>query len=245
MSTKAAYMPISEPNWRTENRELGMGTENRELGMGNVLQSRHSAMSSHSRSSFSVFYSLFASFRGMCAGAMLTALAVIVIVGELSRAAPAPRAAENEIPFVSPFFMLSGALLTDGFDGPELNTTLWSRPPWLVDNHKTIGVKIEDGHLVISGLSHPEKQSHQYAGVLSKYFRDTDVVLAAEVQARSPIKGEGRIQMTLVQQIRVIGGARGGDSDGHAAQVEQYLVCFRALFVVPEALNQRRCAPHE
>jgi hypothetical protein len=47
---------------------------------------------------------------------------------------------------------------------------------------------------VISGPSHPEKQNHQYAGILSKYFRDTDVVLAAEVQAQSPFKGEGRIQ---------------------------------------------------
>jgi hypothetical protein len=64
----------------------------------------------------------------------------------------------------------------------------------LVDNHKTIGVKIESGHLVISGPSHPAGGSHQYAGVISKYFRDTDVVLAAEVQAQSPFNGEGRIQ---------------------------------------------------
>jgi hypothetical protein len=34
----------------------------------------------------------------------------------------------NEKPVVDPFFMLSGALLTDSFDGPELNTNLWSRP---------------------------------------------------------------------------------------------------------------------
>jgi hypothetical protein len=99
-----------------------------------------------------------------------------------------------DVPVVKPFFMLSGALLADRFDGPALDAALWSRPPWLVTNHKTIGVKIENGHLVISGLSHPEKQYHQYAGVISKYFRETDVVLAAEVQARTPIKGEGRIQ---------------------------------------------------
>jgi hypothetical protein len=105
-----------------------------------------------------------------------------------------PEPAGTDVPVVDPFFMLSGALLTEGFDGPELDATLWSRPPWLVRNHKTIGVKIENGHLVISGPSHPEKQSHQYAGVISKYFRETDVVLTAEVQARSPIKGEGRIQ---------------------------------------------------
>jgi len=109
-------------------------------------------------------------------------------------AAPAPAATGNEIPYVNPFFMLSGALLADGFDGPQLDATLWSRPSWLVDNHKTIGVKIESGHLVISGLSHPAGGSHQYAGVISKYFRDTDVVLAAEMQAQSPFNGEGRIQ---------------------------------------------------
>jgi hypothetical protein len=95
---------------------------------------------------------------------------------------------------VNPFFMLSGALLADSFDGSQLDTNLWSRPPWLVNNHKTIGVKIENGYLVISGPSHPAGGSHQYAGVISKYFRYTDVVLAAEVQAQSPFKGEGRIQ---------------------------------------------------
>jgi len=49
-------------------------------------------------------------------------------------------------------------------------------------------------HLVISGRSQPEKQNHQYAGIISKYFRDTDVVLAAEIQAQSPFEGHGRIQ---------------------------------------------------
>src|SRR6266516_5090729 len=101
----------------------------------------------------------------------------------------APAAPGDEAPYVSPFFMLSGALLTDSFDGPQLDATLWSRPPWLVDNHKTIGVKIENGHLVISGPSHPAGGSHQYAGVISKYFRDTDAVLAAEMQAQSPFNG--------------------------------------------------------
>jgi len=103
-------------------------------------------------------------------------------------------ATTNAMPVVDPFFMLSGALLKDGFDGPDLDVTLWSRPSWLVENHKSIGVKIEDGHLVISGPSHPERQHHQYAGVISKYFRDTDVVLAAEMQVQSPFDGKGRIQ---------------------------------------------------
>lgn len=100
----------------------------------------------------------------------------------------------KEIPVVDPFFMLCGALLKDGFDGPQLDATVWSRPAWLADNHKTIGVKIENGHLVISGASHPEKQNHQYAGVIARYFRDTDVVLATEVQVQSPFDGKGRIQ---------------------------------------------------
>jgi hypothetical protein len=132
-------------------------------------------------------------------------LAVLVLVGNAAltagradaaaggRAAPA-QATTNEIPVVDPFFMLSGALLKDGFDGRQLDATLWSRPSWLVDNHKTIGVKIENGHLVISGPAHPEKQHHQYAGVISKYFRDTDVVLAAEMRVQSPFDREGRIQ---------------------------------------------------
>ena len=97
-------------------------------------------------------------------------------------------------PVVDPFFMLSGALLKDTFDGPQLDATLWSRPSWLVENHKTIGVTVEDGHLVISGPSHPEKHDHQYAGVISKYFRETDVVLAAEMQVQSPFDPKGRIQ---------------------------------------------------
>ena len=121
-------------------------------------------------------------------------LCAFLIAATAAPADPAPAVTRNEIPYVDPFFMLSGALLADGFDGPQLDATLWSRPSWLVDNHKTIGVKIESGHLVISGPSHPAGGSHQYAGVISKYFRDTDVVLAAEVQAQSPFNGEGRIQ---------------------------------------------------
>ena len=103
-------------------------------------------------------------------------------------------ATETAIPVVEPFLMLSGALLKDSFDGPQLDSTLWSRPSWLVENHKTIEVNVENGHLVISGASHPEKQNHQYAGVISKYFRETDVVLAAEMQAQSRFEQKGRIE---------------------------------------------------
>jgi hypothetical protein len=108
--------------------------------------------------------------------------------------APTSTVTESEIPTVNPFFMLSGALLKDSFDGPGLDTNLWSRPTWLVENHKTIGVRIENGHLLISGASLPKGANHQYAGVISKYFRDTDVVLAAEMQVQSPFDREGRIQ---------------------------------------------------
>ncbi len=58
-------------------------------------------------------------------------------------------------------------------------------------------------------------------------------------------QGERRIQMTFVEQTGVICGAGGSDGDGHASQVEQYLVSLRPLFIVPEALNQGRRAPHE
>jgi hypothetical protein len=127
---------------------------------------------------------------------MAQMLSVIVLASNaaIAIAAAAPGPAGNDIPIVDPFFMLSGALLKDSFDGPQLDATLWSRPRWLVENHKTIGVKIENGHLLISGRSQPEKQYHQYAGVISKYFHDTDVVLAAEMQVQSPFEGKGRIQ---------------------------------------------------
>src|ERR1700752_957518 len=110
------------------------------------------------------------SWMGMLAVALLGMFVARLLV---SQAAPSPEAPQGQIPVVNPFFMLWGALLTDSFDGPELDAALWSRPPWLVNNHKTIGVKVENGHLVISGTSHPEKQSHQYAGVISKYYRET------------------------------------------------------------------------
>jgi hypothetical protein len=123
---------------------------------------------------------------------MARMLAAVALAG--NAVVPAAWADEDDISTVDPFFMLSGALLKDSFDGPQLNTNLWSRPKWLVENHKTIGVQIENGHLLISGLSHPAGGSHQYAGIISKYFRETDVVLAAEVQVQSPLEGSGRIQ---------------------------------------------------
>src|SRR6185295_7924193 len=78
----------------------------------------------------------------------------------VTSALSAPAPAESGIPTVDPFFMLSGALLKDDFDGPQLDTNLWSRPGWLVENHRTIAVKIENGHLAISGASHPAARNH-------------------------------------------------------------------------------------
>ena len=102
-------------------------------------------------------------------------LSAFLLAAAAAPAAPAPAATGNEIPYVNPFFMLSGALLADGFDGPQLDATLWSRPSWLVDNHKTIGVKIESGHLVISGPSHPAGGESSVRGrhleILSRYRR--------------------------------------------------------------------------
>ena len=76
----------------------------------------------------------------------------------LASAVAAPAPVTNEIPNLDPFFGLSGALLKDGFDGPQQDATPWARPRWWVDNHKAIGVKIEIGHLVISAPSHPQQQ---------------------------------------------------------------------------------------
>src|SRR5262245_4916861 len=98
-----------------------------------------------------------------------------IAMAEPAVAPSASTARESAIPEADPFFMLSGALLKDTFDRPQLDTNLWSRPQWLVENHTTIDVKVEDGHLLISGLSRPKGGSHQYAGILSKYFRETDV----------------------------------------------------------------------
>src|SRR5262245_11501917 len=91
-------------------------------------------------------------------GVMKTALwvkiCVVAMLGlcRVSLADEPPR----EVPTVDPFFMLSGALLTDSFDKPDLDASLWSRPGWLVENHKSaIGAGVEKGRLVILGRAQP------------------------------------------------------------------------------------------
>ena len=95
---------------------------------------------------------------------------VIVAMADGAVTAPAPTATQSAIPEVDPFFMLSRALLKDSFDRPQLDTNLWSRPQWLVENHKTIDVKIEDGHLLISGLSRPKGGSHSMRAFSQNIF---------------------------------------------------------------------------
>jgi len=100
---------------------------------------------------------------------------------------------EAGISQVEPVQMLQGALLADSFDGPRLNSELWHRPNWLRHN-PDISVGIEDKCLQISGISRPAGKDHQYAGVLSSYFRETDVVLVSRMKVGSSFEGGGRIQ---------------------------------------------------
>src|SRR5213596_3172036 len=51
-------------------------------------------------------------------------LCAFLLAAAAAPADPAPAATGDPIPFVNPFFMLSGALLTDSFDGPQLDTNL-------------------------------------------------------------------------------------------------------------------------
>jgi hypothetical protein len=90
--------------------------------------------------------------------------------------------------------MLSGALVADSFDNPALDTQMWHRPDWLWKNDTNLAVRVEDGHLRISGISRPVGRHHQYTGVLSTYFRETDVVLSARLRVATPFDKPGRIR---------------------------------------------------
>src|SRR5262245_21238717 len=102
--------------------------------------------------------------------------------------------AEVQQPEVKPILMLSGALVADGFDGPALDTQTWNRPDWLWKNDTNLSVRVEKGHLNISGLSRPVGRHHHYTGVLSTYFRETDVVLSARLRVATPFDKPGRIR---------------------------------------------------
>ena len=101
--------------------------------------------------------------------------------------------AQQEVPSVEAIPMLSGALLADSFDGPELDNRIWHRPGWM-RNDPHLSVEVEQGRLYISGISGPVRKHHHYVGVLSNYFRETDVVLVARMRVQSSFEKPGRIQ---------------------------------------------------
>jgi len=101
--------------------------------------------------------------------------------------------AQQEVFNVDAIPMLSGALLADSFDGTELDTRTWHRPGWM-RNDPHLSVEVENGRLYISGISGPVRKHHHYVGVLSNYFRETDVVLVARLRVQSSFEKPGRIQ---------------------------------------------------
>jgi len=91
--------------------------------------------------------------------------------------------------------MISGALIAESFDGTKLDANVWSRPNWMAQNDPYIAVGVENGRLLISGISHPEAGKHNpFVGVISKYFRETDVVLVARVRVQSSFEKAGKVQ---------------------------------------------------
>jgi hypothetical protein len=101
--------------------------------------------------------------------------------------------AQQDVSTVDAISMLSGALLADSFDGPELDTRIWHRPGWM-RNDPHLSAEVEQGRLYISGISGPVRKHHHYVGVLSNYFRETDVVLVARMRVQSSFEKPGRIQ---------------------------------------------------
>jgi hypothetical protein len=102
--------------------------------------------------------------------------------------------AGDQVPFVEPTFMVSGALLADSFDGTQLDGNVWFRPNWMAEHNPFLAVGVQNGRLLISGFSHPAGKEHQYVGIMSKYFREADVVLVARMRTQSSYEKEGRIR---------------------------------------------------
>jgi len=126
-----------------------------------------------------------------------TGLSAAIAMGVLPAEAGAARASgatADDAPMVEPTPMISGVLLADSFDGTHLKPALWSRPNWLVEHNPYIAVGPNNGRLEITGLSRSAGTQHQYVGIISKYFRETDVVLATRVRVQSPFDKPGRIQ---------------------------------------------------
>ena len=100
----------------------------------------------------------------------------------------------QQISSQEPIAIVTGALLADSFGGTQLDSNLWARPDWMAEHDPYIAVGVSNGRLLISGISHPAGKDHQYVGIISKYFRETDVVLVARIRAQSSYKQEGRLQ---------------------------------------------------
>jgi hypothetical protein len=100
----------------------------------------------------------------------------------------------ERIPSVEPIPMVSGALLADSFEDRTIDANLWSRPNWMTEHDPYISVNAENSRLRISGESHPAGKDNQYVGILSKYFRETDVVLAVRMRIRTLFEKVGRIR---------------------------------------------------
>ena len=126
----------------------------------------------------------------------LAAAAAAVATDPVVAADGSARAVESgsRVPEVNAHRMLSGALVADGFDGPGLDTQTWHRPDWLVKNDRNLSVGIQKGYLRIAGVSRPTGGDHQYAGVQSTYFRETDVVLSAHIRVATSFDKPGRIR---------------------------------------------------
>jgi hypothetical protein len=105
-----------------------------------------------------------------------------------------PLKSKKGVPVVNAHRMFLGALVADSFDGPALDAQTWHRPDWLVKNDPNLSVGIHEGHLRIAGVSRPTRGDHQYTGVLSTYFRETDVVLAARIRTSTLFDKPGRIR---------------------------------------------------
>src|SRR5215831_7176099 len=102
--------------------------------------------------------------------------------------------ADRDVASADAIPVISGAVLTDGFDQREIDRRIWHRPDWLEQHNPYIAVEPEHGWLHLSGLSRASGESFQYVGLISNNFRETDVVLAARMRVRSAFEKEGRIQ---------------------------------------------------
>src|SRR6266568_1165640 len=119
--------------------------------------------------------------------------AVIFILVGIPATAQAPRT-------VDAVRVISGAVLAEGFDQPELDSSVWHRPDWLLRHNPYIGVAPEHGQLHLSGISRPAGAVHQYVGIISSNYLETDVVLAANLRVRSAFDRERRIQHYALQR---------------------------------------------